>query len=275
MVPLTKPASAAGRVPVRPRGTRPDVGRVGVGREPDVPSLPLGLSIRNKSDETVCLWNRERRMLMMKQSVITTARLLEEQWAGVRHQVVMVTLTYRPGVAWEPYHITTFCQWVYRWARRIGIEVGYDWVMELTAAGVPHYHVLIWLPLRCHLPMADKAGWWRHGMTRTERARNAVGYIAKYASKGEWGNIPIGARINGAGGLEEKKKAERRWWRLPRYVRERFSIADDVTPCCGGGYVSRVSGELVRSEWVLVSCGRGYVRLARRPPDRDAPAAAN
>jgi len=110
---------------------------------------------------------------------------------------VMVTLTYAPGSEWEPWHVSRYLQAVHSWAVRQGVTLPRVWVAELQLgrfiasgcrpAEAVHFHVLFWLPARLSMPKADKRGWWPHGMTRTERARNPVGYMAKYASKGDPG----------------------------------------------------------------------------------------
>src|SRR5688500_13476248 len=115
----------------------------------------------------------------------------------------MATLTYRPGDGWRATHIRRCHNAVARWSRRRGVTLPYVWVAELqlerllhtqaSPASVVHYHVLFWLPKVLTMPKADKQGWWPHGATRTERARHAAGYIAKYASKGGAGlRLPKG-----------------------------------------------------------------------------------
>jgi hypothetical protein len=242
----------------------------------------LGLSLFNKSDspevaatdETIVCYNRERRLKMMRQGIMTQARLLEEQFAGEKHWVLMNTLTYAPGKAWQSDHISTFTDRLRKWAVRRGVTIGYTWALELTKRGIPHYHVLVWVKNYYKLPMADKAGWWTHGMTRVEVARCAVGYIAKYASKGFDGELPRGARLHGHGGLDSVRKLEKRWWMLPSYARNRYTPDDNVIRCAGGGFVSRQTGEWIASEWLLCSVGSGYVRLRRRMPPELPPTLA-
>ena len=106
----------------------------------------------------------------------------------------MVTLTYRDDVDWSPRQVSNYLKCVREWARRKGIFIHYVWVLELTKRGRPHYHVLFWLPKGVSMPKADKQGWWKHGMTRSEWAYSPVGYLCKYTSKGidfdSWGNCP-------------------------------------------------------------------------------------
>ena len=96
----------------------------------------------------------------------------------------MVTLTYREDVEWSPRQVSGYLKCVREWARRKDIFIHYVWVLELTKRGRPHYHVLFWLPKGVSMPKADKQGWWKHGMTRSEWAHSPVGYLCKYTSKG-------------------------------------------------------------------------------------------
>ena len=65
-----------------------------------------------------------------------------------------------------------------------------------------------WLPKGVSMPKADKQGWWKHGMTRSEWAHSPVGYLCKYTSKGidfdSWGKLPRGGRLFGHGGYTQQ-----------------------------------------------------------------------
>jgi len=141
------------------------------------------------------------------------------------------------------------------------------WVQEFTKRGRPHYHLLLWLPLGLTIPKPDKQGWWPCGMTKIEWARNAVGYIAKYASKGDSLVQPAkGARMHGNGGLTGDALVEQRWWKLPGWLRHDVKPSDRVRralPGAGGGFVHPDSGEVYRSPWV-VFFKHGSVFLERR-----------
>lgn len=146
------------------------------------------------------------------------------------------------------------------WLARRGHRVRYAWVMELTQRGRPHYHLLLWLPRGLTLPKPDKQGWWPYGMTRIEWVKRAVGYAAKYASKGGGGAIPRGARLFGCGGHTEAALLEFRWWKLPVWLRSQVGAEDRCRPSQGGGWVSRLTGELFASPWrVLFSRGKVYL----------------
>ncbi|MNQ80233.1 hypothetical protein D3C85_952010 [compost metagenome] len=120
------------------------------------------------------------------------------------------------------------------------------------------------------MPKADKQGWWPHGLTRTEWARHAVGYISKYASKGADGHLPKGVRLYGVGGLSAKSRLFRAWWNLPVGVRKWGEPAAMWRRAPGGGWVCRRSGEWRASLWrVELILGRVYA--IRRPPPMPSP----
>lgn len=202
----------------------------------------------------------------MKRSTVTAARLITEDTnsGGFRWKAAMVTLTYRPGLSYSPRHVSDFLQRARQWAARRGFPLRYVWVLELTKAGAPHYHAVLWLPKGTSMPKPDKQGWWSHGLTRIEWARNAVGYIAKYASKGcDVQSLPSGARICGAGGLTDDARNERAWWLSPGWVRESWTSADRPrrAPAGVGGWLSTVSGEWLPSPWrVGFDHGQVYIR---------------
>jgi hypothetical protein len=179
----------------------------------------------------------------------------------------MLTLTYRPDVDWCAGQISTLVRHVRQYLRRKGVEMRHVWVQEFTKKGRPHYHMLIWLPLGITLPKPDKRGWWPWGMTKVEWARNAVGYIAKYASKADGLFKPAkGARMHGNGGLDGEALIEQRWWKLPGWLRHQVKPSDGVRRAVsgtGGGFVDPETGEVFRSPWV-VFFKNGAVYIERR-----------
>ena len=233
-----------------------------VGAAAGGPALPSGLVPTEQVARVAALMvpvggydARLRRLHRMKRCVMTRARLLGESLRGQAYYAAMVTCTYGPDQEWSPRDISRFTHRARQWMSRRGLKLKYDWVIELTKASRPHYHVLIWLPQLVKLPKPDQAGWWTKGMTRIERIRAAgVGYIAKYASKQFYGDtadgegmpFPRGARLSGGGGLGTTELAEYRWWLAPRWLRTRVDLQDvrRVT----GGYRT-ASGEHVASPW--------------------------
>jgi hypothetical protein len=190
-------------------------------------------------------------MQNMKCRTITHARLACEMFEarGSRYDALFVTLTYRENVEWRRDHISKVITSARNYCRRRGYNLVYAWVMELTRRGRPHYHLVIWVPKGQRLPMFDKQGWWKHGSTNIQKARNAVGYIAKYASKGRiTDRFPKRARIYGSGGLTGRYLAEQRWWRLPKWLRKRVRITDCFRRSpSGGGFFSTETGQYLAS----------------------------
>ena len=201
----------------------------------------------------------QRRAARCSRRTLTRARLLDESTrkGPARGRWLMVTTTYRPGVVWEPGHIRTCLHAMRQWGRRCGQKLRYTWVMELTKRGTPHYHLLVFLPRHLHLPHLDKRGWWPHGMTKVEVARNAVGYLAKYASKafgcidpdsGKAYLFPRGARINGGTVVDPGQLPEWRFWCAPKWARDRVQPLTDLRRA-RGGYVVADTGEWLKSPW--------------------------
>jgi hypothetical protein len=184
---------------------------------------------------------------------------------GHRWRVAMFTLTYASIDGWSPKHITRFIKTTREHLRRRGWMMRYVWVLEMQKRGAPHYHVLIWLPRGVTLPKPDKSGSWPHGLTRSEWARNAVGYIAKYAAKSEQRReLPRGARVCAVGGLDKARAAIRRWWLAPCWVRERWPIGANIFPAReGGGWVDRSTGEWCPSPFLCCFIN-GALSIMRR-----------
>lgn len=197
----------------------------------------------------------------MRRRTITRARIQTEEVTQLGDQigrgfyVHLNTYTYAPGHQWQPWHISDCVQAYRDQARRDGVPFRYEWVAELqlgrmrrrgeSAAECLHYHAIVWQPEGYAFPHADSRGWWPHGMTNTEVARNPVGYLAKYASKGTEGEaLPRGARISGGGGLSEVGRKLASWWLRPRYVREAFpDFLQQVARVKGGGWANLETGE--------------------------------
>ena len=209
------------------------------------------------------------RLKKLKHSVITSARLIQNQnKKSFRYKPAMVTLTYAPNQQWVAKDIAQFLDHVRKYFRRYfkNYTFQYTWVAELQKRGAVHYHVILWLPFvrrsALHIPMPDKQGWWSKGSSNIELARNAVGYIAKYASKGHTddnGNsFPRGTRLYACGGLNNESKREARFWRLPSYIREQFAKHLPLPHMSDlrrikGGFFNKDTGEFLESEYAF--CG--------------------
>ena len=162
----------------------------------------------------------------------------ERRMGRPMYRRLFATLTYARNTRGDPYDISRFVDCMQAWARRCGVRIAYEWVGELQKRGALHYHLLIWLPKHLLLPKFDKRGWWRHGLTKIERARNPVGYLAKYASKcgpDDVKRLRKGTRLYGFGGIppEHRESLRRqrmaRWARNAVFDREERDLVDQFT----------------------------------------------
>lgn len=197
----------------------------------------------------------------LRKSVITSARLhdQERKAGGFRGAWYFLTLTYGDGSDCSPRHISELLKRMRghfnrarsraaRWARE---SFRYVWVGELQQRGAPHYHVMLWVPKGMFFGKVDKRGWWPHGWSNIEKARNCVGYMAKYASKFTSltaGAFPKGFRTHGCGGLNEESRRELRWWKSPKEAREALGGDADIRKA-KGGWFDRLTGEFWPSPW--------------------------
>jgi hypothetical protein len=190
----------------------------------------------------------------MRSGVRYSARLVEEITLTSQRgrRAAMVTLTYAPGVNWGPGDVSAFLDRMCKWASRRGTFIPYVWVAELQIRGAVHFHVVLWLPKGLTIPKPDKRGWWPHGATRVEWARRAVGYLTKYASKGDSGEMPRGLRLWGSGGLCPTAREWRAWLRLPGWLRQALGERQRVVRLPGGLWVGELTGEALRSPWEFV-----------------------
>ena len=150
------------------------------------------------------------RIRRMQGTVRESARQYEDEvrWEERRagrplYRRLFVTLTYASNTKGSAGDLPECIRLVRQWGHRQGVHIRIVWVAESQKRGALHYHLLLWLPRRLRLPMLDRRGWWKHGMTKVERARNPVGYLVKYASKGTVCGIASlrkGARLYGYGG---------------------------------------------------------------------------
>lgn len=208
------------------------------------------------------------RAARLRKSIITGARLhdSEARQGSARGAWYMLTATYAEGSDCSPRDISGLVKRIRshfdRFNRRTGrgrSRLRYLWVGELTKRLRPHYHLLIWIPRGYYLGKPDLRGWWPHGMTRIERARNAVGYLAKYASKfcgAMAAAFPRGFRTHGVGGLNEESRRELRWWKAPLDAREALGADADIRKVFGG-YADKLTGNFWPSPWrVCIDRGR-------------------
>lgn len=207
------------------------------------------------------------RLMRMRRSVGFTARAIgaTAHERGMRHgYVAMVTLTYDAQHDWEAMHISRALDRCRLWHKEQGVPMRYVWVGELQTRGALHYHLAFWMPHGVVQPKWDDAGWWPHGMSRGETARDAVSYLLKYLSKGtDTSQLPKGARMHGAGGVDHCLRRARRWLGLPAWVQSRSDIHDDWRRAVGGGWADP-DGTVIPSEHTRAWLGDrwGVMRVA-------------
>lgn len=222
----------------------------------------VSVSTTQNELEALTLKKDEARFIRLQKNVGVSAKLHMMELRGQRLNVVMVTPTYRPGTAWEPFHLSAYTDHVRKWYRRLTGEVlRYVWVAEVQdgkrradggARNVIHYHAIFFLRKGVTMPKADKQGWWPHGSTNTMRCTNPVAYVMSYAKKqADVSGLPKGARRYGVGGLDRSSRAVRRWLNWPSFVQARASVQDNFARAPGGGWVNRVTGEWWPSEYGL------------------------
>lgn len=203
----------------------------------------------------------QARAQRLRKSVITSARLhdQEAQKGSRRGAWYFLTLTYRNGIDSSPRDVSDVLKQFRRFfnraksraARWHGESFRYVWVGELTQALKPHYHVMLWVPKGMFFGKPDQKGWWPHGLTQIEKARNCVGYLAKYASKftsAVADAFPRGFRTHGCGGLNDESRRELRWWKASKEAREVLGVDADIRKT-KGGYFDKLTGAFWPSPW--------------------------
>jgi hypothetical protein len=150
-----------------------------------------------ETGETVEFDSQLMRVARMRSRVCAWASYCRHLQFDHKGLMKMVTLTYAAspdGVsAWRPHHISDFISKV---RKHCGRSLwAYAWVAELQDRGEVHYHVLIVVQPGLSIPFPDKAGWWRHGMSRIETA-HSPGYVVKYSQKAlDEGIYPAGLHL--------------------------------------------------------------------------------
>lgn len=201
--------------------------------------------------------NKTRRIRRMRRVVIGAADATREvmERHGTRIYSVLVTLTYAGDGQWSSEHISRYIKRTRDFLSRLNVPAVYQWVMELTKRGRPHYHIIWWLPDGIQIPKPDSSGHWVHGWSNIKRATRPVGYLIKYATKGglETGDLPKGARLFGVGnGGEQSVKHAARRFGLPTWL---FKSSDDhqiFRRVPRVGWVCRETGEVRSSPFKVV-----------------------
>lgn len=237
------PSGDAGHPPINalPLEAPADPPHVRSGAAAEPPHAPaaegLVCSSTSPSDSgEITISPEKSRMRRLRTGLLRSADGIEKSLSGVRYRALMVTPTYAPGVDYEPKQISRALDALQRWATAEGHWMWAVWRLEYGAlSGRLHYHVLVWLPEGAFMPSWDNAGWWPHGMTKTEKARNPIGYLSKYASKpavwvGERRFNTKGARWWG-GRIPLAVRLDVRFWCAPAWVRDKADALGGIFGC--------------------------------------------
>lgn len=254
-----------------PRGAHPSAAAA-------APGAALGLVNTEQGGQNliISLHDATRRASRCRRATITRARLLDGQVqnGGFRGNWYLLTFTYRNGADWEPQDIKRWLQATRKQFQRKGAALHYVWVAELQKRGAIHYHAIVWVPRGHFIRKPDLCGLWPKGSTQIAKARNAVGYLAKYAGKGLAAPLdpdgreirfPRGARIQGAGGLAQSGVIEARYWLAPRWARE--AVGGQVTDIrrVPGGWLHVQTGEVHLSPWQFIGYTVGMGAAVFKP----------
>lgn len=162
-----------------------------------------------------------------------TVAEIERKMGRSQFRRLFVTLTYARNTRGDPRDVSKLLDCIRKWLTRQALPmVEYLWVAELQKRGALHYHLMLWLPKHLHLPKLDRRGWWRHGMTQVQTARNPVGYLAKYASKcgaDDLKKLRKGTRLYGYGGVPAHRREALRRRRMARWARKAVFEREDRT----------------------------------------------
>ena len=171
------------------------------------------------------LFTQNRSPYLQRRRVLAVCRSIESNLSITFGQMValMLSLSYAADDGWRPDHISDFMGNLRHWYRRqTGMQMPYVWVMEMQRRGVPHYHIMLWMPAELRLPFPDqgiRTPWWPHGTSNLKRdIQHRGAYLAKYIAKGKDMGFPRGARTFGSS-QHEWVRDSRRWASAPGYVR--------------------------------------------------------
>lgn len=253
--PLFSPASVS--LPLRSSDSRGAA--IAAPGRPEAAGLVKLKTSHTLTPTTVEIDSEKARLTRMRRSLTWAASLIQHALGPLRYRPAMLTLTYRDVDGFSPRHVSELLNRIRGWLDRRGRHLHYVWVAELQQRGALHYHLVIWLPKGLTLPKPDKQGWWPHGSTRIEWARNPIGYLIKYTTKFDSKHgLPKGARLHGAGGFEASAKQIRRWLNLPTWLKHLAGVSSAFVRIKGSGLVERDTGVCMQSPW-RVSCRGGVV----------------
>lgn len=179
---------------------------------------------------------RKARVARLRSSIREACKLHEQEadyatrkLGRSAYRKTFITLTYRDGGDWQRRHVSEFLDNLRKWLKARDAVLMYAWVAELQKRGALHYHLIVWVPRRLRLPRPDASGWWPHGMSNIETARNPVGYMVKYATKTrpeDLKRLKKGVRLHGNGGHAPESRVKLRETLAPWWLRQEWAARE-------------------------------------------------
>lgn len=224
------------------------------------------LRIRNmQTGETLEIDKREARLSRMRRRVFAWANEIKDYLPaygkGKGARKVMITLTYAGVDDWRPNHIRDY---IHNLKRRLGDNlIAYAWVAELQERGAVHYHIELIAKKGTRIPLPDKSGMWKHGMSKIETART-VFYICSYLKKSyqKLGIFPKGLRMYSvwvsSAAITDLARWRMRLSTLPVWLCDKISEMPDKagekwSRLVGGGYL--FGGRVYKSPYFFMGFG--------------------
>jgi len=185
------------------------------------------------------------RRLIVRCAGLVTTKLKDTHWP------LFFTITYRDDVEWESKQISNFIKNYREFVKRKHDKkhkLTYIWTAENNKdREYIHYHGLIWIPNGLLPPKPDKQGWWNHGYSNVQRARNPAAYIAKYIGKSsEPLKLPKRARTYT---INVRNLMDISYLRAPSWLWYFSKFGDKLKRVKGYGWVNFTTGKYYSSPW--------------------------
>jgi len=147
------------------------------------------------SEKRVVIDTFEKRLYLLKLRIFAWAEVMKRYTATHPFRMVMITLSYAKSEDYRAGHIRDYMKKI---KQMLGEKLyGFAWVSELQKRGAMHYHLILVVAKGTHVPMPDKSGMWKFGMSRRETARTPF-YLVSYTGKEHQKDLsryPKGARL--------------------------------------------------------------------------------
>jgi hypothetical protein len=147
------------------------------------------------SGEYITIDKKKSRISRMRRRIFSWADTLKDYLDETqKYRKVMITLTYSGVDDWKPNHIRDYMKAL---KRKLGENlIASAWISELQMRGAVHYHVILVCKKGTRVPIPDKSGMWKYGMSKIETAKT-VYYLCSYLKKSyqKEGEFPKGMRM--------------------------------------------------------------------------------